>query len=91
MAILLVATIHVYSGLSTDAKPLSGVRHGSKFHELDTGLTYRLSASRSWEIDKSIPLSIAHYQAGTTELRGLLEQMLLELRAANEANGIEVS
>ena len=89
MTAQLVGTIHFYVGLSTDAKPLSGVRSGSVFHELDTGLVYRLTAGGVWKIDKSVPLSIAQYQAGTAELRGLLEYILLELKAANEANGIE--
>ena len=91
MAVQLVTTIHVYTGLSTDTKPLSGVRLGSIFRERNTGLEYRLTAGGNWEIDKSVPLSIAQYQSGTADLRELMEQILLELKAANEANGIEVS
>ena len=90
MTVRLVTTIHIYSGLSTDVKPMSGVRSGSVFHELDTGSTYRFGDGSGWAVDKSVPLSAGEYQIRTAELRRLMEQTLLQTQAANLANGIEV-
>ena len=90
MTVSLVATIHVFSGLSTDTKPTSDVRTGSTFYELDTGRTFRLGDGEAWKEDKSIPLSTGQYQQSNSELRRLIEQTLLEVSAANLANGIEV-
>lgn len=91
MAVQLVTTVHNYLGLSTDSKPISGVRSGSYFYEIDTGLTFRINATGQWYIDKSATLSIGQYQSGIIDLKDLMEQVVLELRAMNEANGIETS
>lgn len=90
MAVQLVGSIHYYIGLSSDVKPISGVRKGSMFHELDTGLTYRLGLGNLWYADRGAALSTGQFQEGISELRVLAEQMLLELQAANKANNIEV-
>ena len=91
MAVTIVGVIHVYTGLSTDTKPISGVRAGSLFHEEDTGHTYRLDVSGSWRFDESSSLSVGVYREGVSELRVLLEGLLLETRAANKANDVTVS
>lgn len=92
MTVQLVTAVHNYLGLSTDTKPSSGVRDGSYFYETDTGLIYRFEVSGNrWHNDRSASLSIGQYQTENTRLINLMEQVLLELQAANEANGIEVS
>lgn len=91
MAVQLVAAIHVFHGLSTDSKPVSGVRKGSTFYEKDTGLAFRLDGGNQWALDKGMALSAGEYSSGVSALQSLLEEILLELKAANEADGIEVS
>ena len=91
MAVQLITVVHNYIGLSIDTKPTSGVRIGSYFFETDTGLTFRLHLGEQWHNDNTATLSIGRYQAENTALINLMEQVLLELKAANEANGIEVT
>lgn len=97
MTILLSSpTAHKYVGLSTDSKP-KNVMEGSIYHAVDTG-EYWVYHNFIWELDLSlatvleaITSSIGQYQAENATLICLMEQVLLELKAANEANGIEVS
>ena len=90
MAVRLIATIHVYNGLSTDTKPISGVREGSRFTELDTGKIYNLHQG-AWKENISEPLSTARAIELNAELRRLMEKTYLETQAANLANGIVVA
>jgi len=90
VAVQLETKIYRWSGLSTDDKPSSGIPVGSTFHETDTGdkFIYQLN---DWVIDKGGPLSTAKAIEMNAELRRLMETTLIETRAANEANGIEVA
>ena len=90
MAVQLITNIHNYIGISADIKPVNGVSPGSYFYETDTGLIYRMHEGGQWNNDKSVTLSIGQYQAENAILIRLMEQVLLELKAANAANGIEV-
>lgn len=97
MTVLLSSsTAHKYIGLSTDTKP-ENVAEGSTYHAVDTG-EYWVYHNFTWELDLSlvtvldaVTSSIGQYQTENTVLICLLEQVLLELKAANEAKGIEVS
>ena len=90
MAYSLVTTLHRYVGTSQDAKPTSGVTIGSTFQEIDTGANYVFSSLLKWELDKAVALSVGEYRSGIAEMSALLENIYLELRAANLANGVEV-
>ena len=90
MAFNLITTIFRYVGTSLDAKPTSGVTVGSTFQELDTGNNYVFSAQKIWELDKAAALSVGEYREGVKEIRLLLENIYLEIQAANLANDIEV-
>lgn len=88
MTVRLITTIHVYSARSTDVKPTVGVKEDSILTEEDgTGRTFRFK-SGAWEENKGATLSAGQYQAGNAELRRLMEQVLLEVQAANLTNGI---
>ena len=97
MTVLLSSpTAHRYIGSSTDSKP-ENVMEGSTYHAVDTG-EYWVYHNFIWELDLSLATvleamtsNIGQYQAENTVLICLMEQVLLELKAANEANGIEVS
>ena len=90
MSFKLVTTIYRYVGTSPDVKPTTGVTVGSTFQELDTGDNYVFSSQNIWTLDKTAALSVGEYREGVLEIRVLLENIFLELQAANLANGIEV-
>lgn len=85
----LVTTIHVFSGESNETKPTSGVRDGSILTESDTGNVFRFFGG-VWHLDRGAQLTGGQLQVAAAELRLLLEDILLEIQAANKANGIEV-
>lgn len=59
-----------YAGLSTDTKPIEGVRDASTFWETDTGKKYEFRAEeKRWHLDKNIVLideqkAMIVYQSG---------------------------
>lgn len=53
MAYYLMNKIYRWNGLSSDAKPETGVPEGSTFHCVDTGEEY-IYHNGMWEIDKRL-------------------------------------
>lgn len=88
MSVKMIATIQVWEGLSTDAKP-TATNVGSKFHELDTGKDYVWTGD-AWALDMASPLTTGRANELVREVKPILEQLLIEVNAANEANGIFV-
>ncbi len=88
MTVKLISTIQRFIGLSTDAKP-DNAPEGSTFAETDTGRDWVFNDG--WIEDLATNLSAGRAIRLNSELRYLTEQTYLEVRAANQANGIEVS
>jgi len=89
MTVKFIATIQRWEGLSTDSKP-GADKEGSTFAELDTGRNYVLT-NDEWVENLSANLSVGKAIQLNSELRYLAEKTYLEVRAANLANGIEVT
>lgn len=89
MAVKLVATIKRWQGLSADVKPSTDIPVGSTFDELDTGKKFKW-IGYTWIEDLSEVLTIGKAIEINNETRQIAEQILLEVQAANIANGIEV-
>ena len=89
MAYKRIQTIGRYEGVSTDAKPTANIKEGSQLSELDTGRRFTMMDG-AWKEDMAEPLSIGNAIQLNNKLRRLAELTLLEVQAANRANGIEV-
>ena len=77
MTVKMVATINRWEGRSTDAKPSSGVREGSTFHEIDTGKKYIYQVN-DWVLDNSGPVSTLDFKGVEAVKRRLMEASLVK-------------
>jgi len=75
MAVILVATIQRWMGLSTDIKPPTPTYAGSEFYETDTGRTY-IWNDAAWVIK---PIAIYNVQGGAYTIQDLMEEHLAQL------------
>lgn len=87
MAYKRIGTIGRYEGVSMDIKPTDDIKEGSWLHELDTGRRFKMT-SGVWVEDFAESLTTGRAIQLNNELRGLAEKILLEVQAANRANGI---
>ena len=72
MAYKRIQTIGRYEGVSTDTKPTTDIKEGSKLHELDTGKRFVWS-NDNWKEDVSGPISEATFNGTHSAARRIAE------------------
>jgi len=86
MTVSLIATIQRWEGFSTDDKPVTDVREGSTFRELDTGKKFVWNNSL-WAEDLTEPVSTFKFSEKQNELRRLSELQLIKSDPESKLDG----
>jgi len=76
MTVRLETTIQRWIGVSSDHKPITGIKEGSTFHESDTGEKF-IWVNSDWVEDTSGPISDKTFNAAQDNIRRLAEHQYL--------------